>query len=133
MTEDELTLAVLGRLREHRYDASDEAHGWTLPISVAQILKCESSSVTDEFLILAADGFVELKEMPGGTPLARMAKITTQGEARLARLAKDKRARAEGPTDAERVPEPKGTISTRGSCRMLPTMRSRSRMNCSRN
>jgi TIR domain-containing protein len=96
LNERDLSLAVLAVLRQRLDDTSDDYKGWTLPITVALAIGAEPANVVDEFHVLASDGEVDLNEKIGG--LHTLAKITSRGIARLAKLAKAKRAAATRPT-----------------------------------
>lgn len=94
MNERDLSLAVLTVLRARLDDTSDDYRGWTLPITVALAVGAERSAILDEYHILAVDGEADLKT--GGSET--MAKITSKGVTRLAKLARAKRAAATRPT-----------------------------------
>jgi len=101
LNKGDLSLAVLTSLRQRLDDTSDDYKGWTLPITVAIAVGAKPAVVFEEFHVLAADGEVDLNEKIGG--LQTLAKITSRGIARLAKLAKAKRAAATRPTITQKA------------------------------
>lgn len=92
---------MLAFLRRRLDDRQDDYRGWTPPVTVAQAVGAGVAAVLDEFHVLAADGEVNLNETIGG--FQTMAKINSRGIARLAQLAKAKRAAATRPAIAPKA------------------------------